>query len=188
MAKNKYMYGSRVYGTATETSDHDYIVVDDEQVEPKIDIRSEEGDTTSYSLAEFIKQAQEHEISVLECLCLPPEFILQLEIDIPFPAIDPTTLRNSFSKKASNSWVKAKKKLAEGDVLTAQKSLFHALRIPAYGCQLIRGSNIHCWGVSNRHLKRVKELPLDWAVWDAEFRAERNSINSALRELAPKPE
>ncbi len=110
-----YPYGSRVYGTATYKSDYDFICVCSHCAKPKNELSFSFGDVTYYTIEEFRKQLLEHEISVLECLWTKP-IVDELSIHF-FPVIDKAKLRVAISAKASNSWVKCKKKLTVGSVV-----------------------------------------------------------------------
>lgn len=47
-----------------------------------------------------------------------------------------------FSRTASNSFVKCKKKLAQGDTYIGLKSMFHSIRILDFGIQLATTNSI----------------------------------------------
>lgn len=134
---NAYCYGSRVYGTATKSSDYDYIFVvkkrDNEQFSDRlinINFFTDEGHQ---------QRLDEHEISALECQFLSSEFILKETKKYKFN-LDISKLRHSLSRKSSNSWVKCKKKLTvekDYDLDIGRKSMFHAFRIINYGIQIV---------------------------------------------------
>lgn len=68
-----YLYGSRVYGTATEKSDWDYLViVKYEHEETTVKGKDEQCDATIVGEKQFCAQLEEHNIKSLECLWLPP--------------------------------------------------------------------------------------------------------------------
>lgn len=105
---NAYCYGSKVYGTQNGKSDDDFIFVLKDRTRPHF--LSDKINVTYYSTTEFIRLAEAHEISILECLFLPEFFKLKENLKLKF-VLDKSLLRKSISAKASNSFVKAKKKL-----------------------------------------------------------------------------
>lgn len=132
---NLYYYGSRVYGTHNEFSDHDFIAVV-KNVRPQF--LSRDVNITFYTIEEFQFLIDVHEISVLECLFLDKTFVLK-ECHKFYFKLDLQKLRHSISKKSSNSFVKFKKKLTvekDFDLNCGRKSLFHSIRIVQFGIQL----------------------------------------------------
>ncbi len=108
-----YPYGSRVYGTANEQSDYDFICVCG--IKSTDEVKFSFGDVTYYTETEFRNAIEEHEISILECAWTKP-IVDELHM-VVHPLIDKAKLRTSISAKASNSWVKCKKKLTVGSVV-----------------------------------------------------------------------
>jgi predicted nucleotidyltransferase len=103
-----YAYGSRVYGTATAASDYDFIVVADAEEreinDGTMNIHVDHPDN-------FQRRLREHDISCMECYFLPVrrDFIFKGR---PWNfELDRQQLRHAISAKASNSFVKAKKKI-----------------------------------------------------------------------------
>ena len=184
--RTKFPYGSRVYGTHRPDSDHDWIVVDPQQAEPILDIRTPGEDFTVYSLAEFRRKMELHEVSIVECMMLPDHLVTGDRDSIGQFQLDLSQLRSSFAKQASNSWVKARKKLEEGELRIAQKSLFHVFRIIQFGTQIAETGRIHDWQAANHILTEVESLPTEWAEWKDRFQARKNEAESRFRKSAPK--
>jgi len=146
-----YPYGSHVYGTNTINSDEDYIVVVKDDISiPNDTIKiNEQIDMTIYNENSFIDKIKQHEISILECLFLPKG---QTEYNINYSdyfVLDLSKLRSSLSAKASNSFVKAKKKIAKGDFYIGRKSLWHSFRIIMFGIQIAKHRKIIDYTVAN---------------------------------------
>lgn len=162
---NAYCYGSRVYGTATNYSDYDYIFVvkkrDNEQFSDRlinINFFTDEGHQ---------QRLDEHEISALECQFLSPEFILKETKKYEFK-LDVAKLRHSLSRKSSNSWVKCKKKLTvieDFDVDVGRKSMFHSFRIIDYGLQIAEHGKIVDYGSCNNIFHEI----MTHYTWDTLF-------------------
>ncbi len=180
-----YVFGSRVYGTNNNSSDWDFFMVANNPVSNQ-EIRS--GDFNIHIVVpdEFVRLLKNHHSSALEAYFTPPEFrLLELEkfdfhIKIP-------SLRHSFSHISSNSWVKCKKKMAQGDYYSGVKSLFHSLRIPMFGIQIAKTGKIHDFKCANK-IYSILFSRNDW-TWnelDEKFRPLRNQILTDFRNITQK--
>jgi predicted nucleotidyltransferase len=182
-----YNYGSRVYGTETNDSDYDYIIV----VQNGIKIESQHQgliNYTIYSESSFKESLLNHEISCLECLFLPKKFI---SIDYHFDfKLDLHKLRNSISQKASNSWVKANKKMTiekDKDIWSGKKSLFHSLRILNFGIQIATTGIITDYHAANHLWTEISEDGnQSWDHFSAKYKKIYNQLKSEFREICPK--
>lgn len=153
-----YQYGSIVYGSHTPDSDSDYIVVVDSD-EPLLyySVREDDSDYTIYSPSYFIKKIKEHNISILEC-------IFQSEDD-PFVkhfTYNPENLRRSISAISSNSFVKCKKKIRDGEPYIGKKSMFHSIRILMFGIQIAKYGKI----VDYREANELLPIIMNMSEWD----------------------
>lgn len=194
-----FAYGSRVYGTNDEYSDRDYICIIKEEIDEltnKSQLNFEDGDITFYTEEFFKELLVNHEISAIECvyeklLVFNPE--KQNELKNYFKDnFNLNKLRESFSRKASNSWVKGKKKIiVEKDYnwRTAIKSIFHSIRILNYGYQLaLTGGNLFAFSMVNDIWFRLKEIEegTDYSELKKEFQPIYNDWHHKFVELAPK--
>lgn len=169
-----FEYGSSVYGYKA-ADDLDLIVVAEGSFgKQQISYPDLAVDVTMYDQATFELMVQEHEISVLECLFLPKKHVHVLhptiERIIKHFTVNKATLRSSISKKSSNSYVKAKKKIIVADdfcVETSIKSMFHALRIYQFGNQLATTGKITNYRESNGFYMEIIKKYMDSNVnWD----------------------
>jgi predicted nucleotidyltransferase len=178
---NIYLYGSHVYQTNNDKSDYDFIIVGEHETNS---VKTELGDLHFYSRSDFNQLLQSHEISALECFFLPQEFKKET-----FPLswqLDLDKLRASCSQKASNSWVKAKKKLqVENEPYLAQKSLFHSLRILKFATEIAATGKLSNFE-STSLWQEVSSLPLNWNTWSDKFKPQYNSLKSEFKKIAPK--
>ncbi len=182
---NAYMYGSRVYGTSTDKSDYDYVFIlkkrDNEQFSDRlinINFFTDEGHQ---------QRLDEHEISALECQFLNKEFILKETKKYKFK-LDISKLRHSLSRKASNSWVKCKKKLTveiDYDLNLGRKSMFHSFRILDYGIQIAKNEKIIDYSSCNDLFKKIMEY-YDWETLYSTFKGDHNLISIKFREVTQK--
>ncbi len=182
---NAFHYGSFVYGTSTDKSDEDYIFVvrnktREEFSDNKIDVHY-------LSQDEYTEKLLSHEIQLLECYFLTPNLILK-ETFRPTLKLDPVKLRHSLSAKASNSFVKAKKKLtveADYDLYIGRKSLWHSLRILMFGIQIGKASKIYDYTEAN-HLYNGIFSCYDWQTMFETYKSLYNKLATEFRTFAPK--
>lgn len=175
-----YEYGSTVYGTANKDSDIDYIAVVESDEDLLYGVRNDYCDYTVYSESMFIKAIKDHKASVLEC-------IFQHENDEyrKYFKLDTEKLRREFSAIASNSYVKCKKKLKDGDIMIGLKSLFHSLRILEFGIQIARFEKIINYSMANHYLDSIMDIGADWNKLHATFKPIHNNLKSSFKLHAP---
>jgi len=182
--KNIYIFGSQVYGTATYGSDWDFIMIANT---PNTNQEIRSGDFNIHVMTEeqFLKNLKEHHSSSVEAFFTPKEFRLQEDIKFDWkPNI--SSLRHSFSHISSNSWVKCKKKMEQGDYYIGVKSLFHSLRIPLFGIQITKTGNINDFSEANFIHDKIFSKEWTWEELDSEFRGLRNNILSKFRAVTQK--
>lgn len=176
-----YPYGSRVYGSNREDSDHDFIIVVESDDEISYNVNYSTTDFTVYSKTLFIKKIKEHHIDVLECI-----FQKKNDPFVKYFKLNKEKLRRSISGVSSNSFVKCKKKLAQGDYLIGKKSLFHSLRILGFGTQIALSGRIIDYSAYNHYLDKIMEMNTnDWQAYKNVFQPVYNKRKSAFRILAP---
>lgn len=180
-----YVFGSRVYGTSGYDSDWDFIMIANNTVSNQ-EIRS--GDFNIHVIVpdEFEKMLKDHHPGVIECFYAPTEFRLLETIKFDFNLSIPS-LRHSFSHTSSNSFVKCKKKLEQGDYYVGVKSLFHSLRIPMFGIQIAKEGHISDFSCANKiHDIIFSRNDWTWTELDEKFRTLRNQILTDFRKVTQK--
>jgi predicted nucleotidyltransferase len=176
-----YNYGSRVYGCHTEQSDYDYIIVVESDEDLYYSVEKTNMNMTVYSESMFIKRIKEHHISVLECI-----FQFKNDPYVKHFELDKEQLRRSISSVSSNSFVKCKKKLKQGDDYIGKKSLFHSLRILGFGIQIALTGRIVDYSAYNHYLERIMDMNTnDWEVYQRIFKPVFNRMKSNFRIFAP---
>jgi predicted nucleotidyltransferase len=182
--KNIYVFGSQVYGTTTHNSDWDFIMVANT---PNTNQEIHSGDFNIHVMTEdqFLKNLKDHHSSSVEAFFTPKEFRLQEDVKFGWKPNIPS-LRHSFSHISSNSWVKAKKKMEQGDYYIGVKSLFHSLRIPIFGIQIAQTGSIYDFSVANYIHDKIFSKEWTWDELDSEFRPLRNSILTDFRNITTK--
>jgi len=189
-ATNIYQYGSHVYGTVGPQSDFDVIAVSDIE-ESHIQFHWKDFNCTVFSTEEFETRLAEHDMTMLECIFLPDKFIISNCKDYRKTfELDKYQLRRAVSKKASNSFVKAKKKLIvkeSFDPYVAKKSLFHSLRIPIFGMQIAEYNRIIDYQAANQFWPQIRDCGHnDWGYYQKKFKPVFNKIMTEFRKRAPK--
>lgn len=199
-----YLYGSTVYGTAQPGSDFDLIVIVDRKDDVTIQSRSiaiareyfqlsfSKFDVNLYTEEEFLRGLDGMEISFLECVNNVRAYSINGTLIYgkmhEMSKISLPTLRESISRKASNSWVKAKKKLKVPEdyaPLIGKKSAWHAIRIIDFGIQLATTGKIH--NISSKNLEFYDVMACEtWEEIDEKFRIVYNNLSTEFRKVAPK--
>lgn len=200
-----FSYGSFVYKNK-EPEDLDFIVISDEYREQtSFFIDNIEIQLTFYTLDLFKVMLEDQEITALECKYLPENIdgiikYKSTEIDSLFlnHFIDKQKLRTSISKKTSNSYVKAKKKLIldnDRDLSVSLKSLWHSFRMIDYGIQICEHNKIIDFKNSNALFKDIsndykieKECDYNelWNKIHLKYKPIHNNKLSDFKKLAPK--
>jgi predicted nucleotidyltransferase len=181
--QNVYLFGSRSYGTATGESDHDFIVVCNNPFFER-EIRVDNYNIHLMTMDIFLSKLKNHLPTAVEAFYLPEEFKFEsIKIDW---SPNRQSLRHSFSHVSSNSWVKAKKKIQQGDYQIGIKSLFHSLRIPLFGSQISKFGKIIDFSEGNWIWDDLQSKIWTWEDLDIKFRPIRNKILSDFRESSPK--
>jgi len=182
-------YGSKVYGSDSEDSDFDYVVIHSNSNQQNNFYSTKNLDIHFMSEDHYNELLKEHDIMAMEVHYmslkgnLPMNFTSTFELSLP-------KLRKSVSSIASNSYVKAKKKmtLKDEDTHTGVKSLFHSLRIIELGIDIARGksfmfSNKALWISINY---KAEELNYNWEQLNEIYKPIFNTYMTEFRKVAPK--
>jgi hypothetical protein len=187
---NIYRYGSQNYGTAHAGSDTDYMVIIKDQEVKVQEIESKEFklNIQIYTQNMFQKKLDDHEIEFIEAINFPILETVKMTFNF-----DANKLRHSVSKKSSNSYVKAKKKLTvekDRDYYSAKKSLYHVFRMLDYGVQLCKNNGkILNWESQKDLYHDIMKLPEDpekWSEWEKTYKKKYNALSSEFKKVAPK--
>lgn len=180
--KNIYTFGSRVYGTFSENSDWDFIMIANTP-NSTVEIKSGMFNIHVMTQEQFLNSLKNHHSGCIECILSPDKFRIKEDLNFDFKFNLPS-LRHSFSHISSNSWIKAKKKIEQNDYHTGIKSAFHSLRIPLFGIQIVKYGKIIDFTESNFVYERLMSKR-NWTFdeIDYEFRTLRDKILSDFRNL-----
>lgn len=196
-----YPYGSRVYGTFNNNSDYDYICIGNQPEEWQNGLIN----VHVYTFEHFQQMINEHHISALECLFLSEKLIIKQSNNKFDFKLNLQDLRHSISKKASHSFVKAKKKFESPYIFTenslieerdraiieererGKKSLFHSMRILQFGIQIAAHGKIIDYGSANDIYNEIfKEDSVDWNDYFERWKKEYNKLSTDFRLVAKK--
>jgi predicted nucleotidyltransferase len=180
--KGCYFFGSRVYGTASETSDWDVILVANSS-SPEREFKSELLNVHVIVPDLFTKYVHDNHVKAIECIFAPEWAVLKA-----FPCefvYRERSFRHNFSHTVSNSWVKCMKKLAQGDYYQGTKSIFHALRIADFGVQFATQQKID-FASSNHVWEEISAREWSWEELKSKYQPLRNSLLTQLRKVAIK--
>lgn len=176
-----FPFGSKVYGTDTEKSDDDFIIVVEGNEEKEYGIHEEKRNIHVYTDTSFRKRIKEHDIAALESIFSnETQFVFHLDLE---------TLRKSISAVVSNSFSKCRKKLSPGenyDPYGAKKSLFHSLRILDFGIQIATYGRIVDFKKMNHYFVEIMENPsVDFEDYRRKYEPVGQSLKAELKRVAP---
>ena len=182
-----YQYGSRVYDNFHEYSDYDYIVITKNGYETLDQYSDKKININFFTDSKYQDKLDNHDVSALECFFLPEDKKLLETKKYKF-ILNVTKIRNNFSQKSSNSFVKAKKKMTiekDYDLNIGRKSLFHSFRIIMFGIQICKHGKILDYTEANS-LYREIFIIYNWSELFATFKKRYNALCSEFRKIAPK--
>lgn len=183
-AKYVCLFGSRIYGTNDTESDWDVVVVANSSIEAR-EVKNADLNIHIYTPERWKKDLEWHTPKCLECHFSPDWAKLMDENEISLE-INNARLRHAFAHVSSNSWVKCKKKLTDGEYRTAIKSIFHSIRIPMMGSDIATNGKITDFSLANHIWNELISKEWDWNSLDKRFREERANVMTQFRKLAPK--
>lgn len=191
-----YLYGSRVYGTDSEDSDYDFILVLPKGAIKYTSLHSVvDYHYQIYTHDEWLYKIHNHDICALECI-FSPDFNYENNYNyLQHFTLDLHKLRESISTIANNSWVKGKKKLiisGDYDKKAALKSIFHSIRILRFGTQVARTGKISDFSESNWLWEELSKLgeqydaDILWEKINSRYKDIFSKVSSEFKSVAPK--
>jgi hypothetical protein len=172
--------GSRVYGTASPTSDEDFVAVLARK-DARQDLAWGDGvNVVVHGLDTFRDAIADHSVFVLECLFLPPEHRLK-DPRPPFAfKLDREKLAASAGGRSAADFAKAGKRFAE-EPGPSKKKLFHALRVPMFALQIARTGRLQDYGEANGlWFEIAARVETEWEPYLAEYGPRREQLCADL--------
>lgn len=161
---NIYPYGSQVYGTATEDSDEDFVIVYKSSLLPSgafkdnaISSEDKKIQGTCYSRSGFIDAINNYQICALECLYLPADKIVQQKMVFKMYKFDKIDFAKKIIETASSSWYHGTLSYRDGNIEYAKKNVFHAIRILLFARQIKKHNKIVDYTAANEWKKIIFE-------------------------------
>lgn len=182
-----YPYGSRVYGSHTDESDHDWIIVYRSSMLPSGAFRDnaissdylKTHQAVCYSRSGFRNAVDTYDIVALECTFLPEGSPLMEDMKFPVRKWVPKEMASAIISKASASWHLAR--MHSDDDERTKKNVYHALRILRFGEQMAETGRIVDYSVANA-LKR--EIMEDEAFFRDKYLPMFNEASALVRKLS----
>lgn len=140
----KFIVGSQLYGLTNSQSDTDYLYLcKDTRLLANSELNDIllNKDIELFDYDKFKEELNKHNLKTLEVYYNYYEQIVNLVPELVSFTINKQLLRRSISATCSNSDVKAKKKIKNGEIYTGRKSFFHVYRILYMYLPLAKGSN-----------------------------------------------
>lgn len=186
----RFLVGSRKYGSHNFESDYDYVVKVKEPISYGVTVRDKVSkcDYQFFTEKSFDQALRNHDVLVLEAVYLNNAVPDWFEID-------KGKLRTAFSTVSNGAWVKGKKKLIvasdyEKDI--ALKSIFHSIRILDFGIQILTEGKIvdphkMAWLLDDlQKLGEQYERDELWNVVESKYKGMFKELRSQFKGLAPK--
>lgn len=192
--KNIYVFGSRVYGTATSDSDYDVIVVAN-SMDEKREIVHKDLNIHVHTPDKFIRDLKELDMHNLECIFAPDSAKIMEKVnyaDANFK-INPDKMKYAAMNQSFNRFHTAKTKILDGDFHRGIKSLFHSLRILLFSIQILRDGRINDFSEANRFWSDIKidmQLTKDianeedmWRYFKDKYLPQKIELEKRLKEM-----
>ena len=162
--RNVYIFGSRVYGCNTDTSDIDICVVGthllahQEWKIPSVDIEGFGNVALNihmYTNDSFKEMVYNKNIMAIECLMASEEFKIKEDIKFELDISDRKKLAAAILESSCGAWGRAKYKMAQGEIKKGLKNAYHAIRIMEFGLQLVKHGKIVNFAKANKWKKKI---------------------------------
>ena len=193
-------HGSYVYGTNSENSDRDTIVIVDDNIDLSdsvngiLEIEQNPYDFQIINEHTFIKMIYDHHIIAIESMFMQREHYSDYELFkkkySAYFILDKWKLRQVVSAIVGNSYAKCHKKLVveeDYDLYRAQKSIFHCIRLYMFAIQLASTGKIYDYSEANIYWYAIKTMGSDWEEYKVKYKPLLNELRSTLVKYCPKP-
>ena len=179
-----FPYGSRVYGTNTEGSDHDFVIVGKGATLSNGAFKNNAISNSDrsiqgvlYSRGGFIDAINNYDIAAIECLSVEP---ILMKWPFKIQKWDEKQMVKKIIQKASASWYSADNAAKNGQTKQAKKGIFHALRILNFALQLKFYKKITDFSVCNDLFLQIKMVP-DFEFDTRNYITARDNLMELLR-------
>ena len=159
--------GSHVYGTSSNTSDQDFVIVWKDPDAKKDLLFRPKLNFVVYGLTAFGKALEDQNVFALECYFAPKQHVLK-EASFHFK-LDSKKLFEAAKERSDSDYAKAKR-IFDHDPESAKKKVFHAIRVPQFAKQIAEFGKIVNFHAA---IPTWEEIILfdgvEWTEWDLKF-------------------
>lgn len=189
-------FGSRVYGLTNPKSDYDFVAIACGDYVPEyIDTGYGSSEVEIWTVAQFKERLEAYDLKALEIYYENNEFC-RYKLNVLFPSIDKEKLRRAVSAVVSNAHVKAKKKIADGEIYAGLKSYFHCIRILTMFNALAKHGTFKPSGFVNELdyayqdiLRRQKDNPITmFTLLEADYKKLLKTLQHQFKLQCPLPD
>ena len=182
---NIYPYGSRIYGTATEDSDSDFIIVYKAAFlksgafkNNAISSEDKKVQGSCYSRTGFIDAINNYQMPALESIFLPDDKIVKKKWPFKMQKYEEKQMVKKVISLASSSWHNATLAHKDENYEYISKNIYHAIRILNFGLQIKETGSIKNYSSTNDLYKELMEKDV---VKPKEYIGLRDELMSKLR-------
>jgi hypothetical protein len=183
--------GSRVYGTASPTSDHDFVAVLARADGARDLVFADGCNVVVHTRASFQQALEHHSVFALECLFAPAQHRLKEPSPSPRFQLDRAKLAASAADRARSDFAKATAR-PEAEPDASRKKAFHAIRVLWFARQVAREGRITDFEAAAELWEEIATAPLvpsTWLRYGAEIEsriAELQALASARQAVGPR--
>jgi predicted nucleotidyltransferase len=182
-----FRVGSRVYGTASEGSDEDFVAVLGDR-KAKQDLAFASGvNVVIHGLATFEQALADHSLFALECLFAPAEHRLKEAKPAFAFKLNKRKLLDSAQGRSDADFAKAKKRFVD-ERGPSTKKLFHSLRVLMFARQVASKGRIVDFTEAAplwTEMRNQTETEAGWDDFERNYGPRRDALLEELRRLAP---
>jgi len=150
-----YRVGSRVYGTATPESDHDYVLVLNVREYNEL-VRKPSINVTLRGFQDFAHALDEGNIFTLECYFAPSEHILKRD---PWAPVLSSLPQKNRKRAAEEALKRASSDFDKGLRLGDRKRVYHAFRVMEFAMQIVELGKIQDFASAQKIYEVVMTEP-----------------------------
>lgn len=182
--RNVYIYGSRVYGTARDSSDYDIIMVA-ANLNAHDEIRTKFNDTLLnihvITPDKFLADLKNHNIMNLECLFAPDWAKLQEKTVLPTEINIKKLVKNNLAQSYS-SWQGGKMKIYKYDFHRGLKSIFHSIRMLMFATQIAEHGKIVDFSAANHLYSEIVDCDeIEWSYFREKYLPLKVELENKLK-------
>lgn len=191
---NIYQFGSRVYGTATQSSDWDFVIVvqnSSDKIPSNMngftEIHSKNITGNIYHLSRFQKRIDDNELQAFMCVFLDKKHKWMEKVQFS-PKILYRKLLLSVYKEASRHFHGRAQKYWKSDPHKSKKFIIHAIRDLLFGMQIVEFGKIVDYTAANRYFREIlSENQTEWNYYRDKYEPLYEQLLKAFSDAIEPP-